>query len=264
MYLLNGLYDAKSDIVPVLAITGHTYHDLIGTYYQQDTNVPALYADVALYNSKLRTCSMSLLLLTWLAGWLWPNEVSRTSIFRLIVQEAALKDDDPPMMKTQEHTSAVWMKVVLAPSSDEIKRAASVLNKGSKTAIVCGQGALDCGELIEEIAEKLAAPVMKAFPGRAVVPDDSPFTTGGIGLLSTLPSELAMEEYDSLLIIGSNMPYVNYYPKAGQARAVQIDSDPSHLGWRYEIEVGLVGDARATLEALLPLIKRKNDHLLCQ
>ncbi|SDW87189.1 hypothetical protein [Nitrosomonas communis] len=207
---------------------------------------------------------MSLLLLTWLAGWLWPNEVSRTSIFRLIVQEAALKDDDPPMMKTQEHTSAVWMKVVLAPSSDEIKRAASVLNEGSKTAIVCGQGALDCGELIEEIAEKLAAPVMKAFPGRAVVPDDSPFTTGGIGLLSTLPSELAMEEYDSLLIIGSNMPYVNYYPKAGQARAVQIDSDPSHLGWRYEIEVGLVGDARATLEALLPLIKRKNDHLLCQ
>lgn len=180
------------------------------------------------------------------------------------LQEAALKDDDPPMIKTQEHTSAVWMKAVLAPSSDEIKRAASVLNEGGKTAIVCGQGALDCGGLIEENAEKLAAPVAKALLGKAVVPDDSPFTTGGIGLLGTLPSELAIGECDSLLIIGSNMPYVNYYPRAGQVRAVQIDSDPSHLGWRYEIEVGLVGDARATLKALLPLIERKIDHLLCQ
>jgi thiamine pyrophosphate-dependent acetolactate synthase large subunit-like protein len=168
------------------------------------------------------------------------------------------------MMKTREHTSAVWMKAVLAPSSDEIKRAASVLDEGSKTTIVCGQGALDGGELIEEIAEKLAAPVMKALLGRAVVPDDSPFTSGGIDLLGTLSSELAMEECDSLLIIGSNMPYVNYYLKAGQARAVQTDSDPSHLGWCYEIEVGLVGDACVTLEALLPLIERKNDHLLCQ
>jgi thiamine pyrophosphate-dependent acetolactate synthase large subunit-like protein len=99
-------------------------------------------------------------------------------------------------------------------------------------------GALGCSELVEEIAEKLAAPVMKALLGKAVVPDDSPFTTGGIDLLGTLSSELAMEECDSLLIISSNMPYVNYYPKAGQARAVQIDSDPSHLGWRNEIEVG--------------------------
>jgi pyruvate dehydrogenase (quinone) len=260
VHLLNGLYDAKCDFVPVLAITGHTYHDLIGTHYQQDINVTALYTDVALYNQQI-TGAQHVTAVTDMAcrRALAERGVAHLN-FPVDLQEQTLKDDDASMMKTQEHTSSVWTKAALIPSAEELKRAASILNQGAKTAILCGQGALGAGELVEEIADRLAAPVIKALLGKAVIPDDSPLTTGGIGLLGTLPSELAMEECDTLLIVGSNMPYVNYYPKAGQARAVQIDADPSHIGWRYEIEVGLAGDARATLEALLPLIKRKSDR----
>jgi pyruvate dehydrogenase (quinone) len=260
VHLLNGLYDAKNDFVPVLAITGHTYHDLIGTHYQQDVNVVGLYTDVALYNQQI-TGAQHVTAVTDMAcrRALAERGVAHLN-FPVDLQEQTLKDDAASMMKTQEHTSDFWTKSVLIPTASEIKRAADLLNEGTKTAILCGQGALGCGELVEEIADRLAAPVIKALLGKAVVPDDSPLTTGGIGLLGTLPSELAMEECDTLLIIGSNMPYVQYYPKAGKARAVQIDSDPSHIGWRYQIEIGLAGDAGATLEALLPLIERKSDR----
>jgi pyruvate dehydrogenase (quinone)/pyruvate oxidase len=148
----------------------------------------------------------------------------------------------------------------LVPSDGEIAAAADLLNQDGKTAILCGQGALGCGDLLEEIAEKLGAPIIKALLGKAVLPDDSLYTTGGIGLLGTLPSELAMEECDSLLIVGSNMPYSTYYPEAGKARAVQIDCNPANIGWRYPVEIGLAGDARATLERLLPMIERRSDR----
>lgn len=260
IHLLNGLYDAKNDFVPVLAITGNTYHDLMGTHYQQDVNVVGLYTDVALYNQQI-TGAQHITAVTDMSCRRALSERGVAHInFPVDLQEQTLKDDEPSMMKTQEHTSDVWTKSILIPTSDELKKAAAILNQGTKTAILCGQGALGCGELVEEMASKLAAPVIKALLGKAVIPDDSPYTTGGIGLLGTLPSERAMEECDTLLIIGSNMPYVQYYPKAGQAKAVQIDSDPSHIGWRYQIDVGLAGDARATLEALLPLIDRKDDR----
>jgi pyruvate dehydrogenase (quinone) len=260
IHLLNGLYDAKNDFAPVLAITGHTYHDLIGTHYQQDVNVVALYEDVALYNNQI-TGAQHVIAATDMAC---RRALSERGVAHLNLpvdlQEQTLSDDDASLMKAGEHTSSAWMKPMLIPPPEYLERAATILNKGKKTAILCGQGALGCGELIEELAGKLAAPVIKALLGKAVIPDDSPCTTGGIGLLGTLPSELAMEECDTLLIVGSNMPYSQYYPKAGQARAVQIDSNPANIGWRYAVDIGLAGDAKETLHQLLPLIERRDDR----
>jgi pyruvate dehydrogenase (quinone) len=260
IHLLNGLYDAKSDFAPVLAITGNTYHDLMGTNYQQDVNVTGLFSDVSLYNNQI-TGAQHVEAVTDMACRKALSERGVAHInFPVDLQEQTLSDDDPSMMKAKKHTSSAWTRPVLVPPRSEILRAAELLNSCEKTAILCGQGALDCGETIEAVADTLAAPVIKALLGKAVIPDNSPFTTGGIGLLGTLPSEQAMEECDSLLIVGSNMPYSNYYPKAGKARAVQIDADPSHIGWRYDVEIGLAGDARATLEILLPMLKRREDR----
>ena len=141
-----------------------------------------------------------------------------------------------------------------------LERAAALLNAGKKTVILAGQGALGAGEELEQVAETLAAPIVKALLGKAVVPDDSPYTTGGIGLLGTLPSEKAMEECDTLLIAGSSFPYMQFLPEPDQAKAVQIDRDPTRIGLRYPIDIGLTGDAKATLQALLPMLKRRQDR----
>lgn len=146
------------------------------------------------------------------------------------------------------------------PPHAELLEAAGLLNKGKKTVILAGRGALGAGELLEQTAERLAAPIVKPLLGKAVVPDDSPYTTGGIGLLGTAPSEEAMEECDSLLIVGSSFPYMDYYPKPGAAAAVQIDADPSRIGLRYPVTLGLAGDAKATLQALVPLLDHRRDR----
>src|SRR5436305_8855105 len=260
IHLLNGLYDAKNDFAPVLAITGHTYHDLIGTHYQQDVNVVGLYEDVALYNNQITGAQHVIAAVDMACRRALAERGVAHLNFPVDLQEQTLSDDDPSMMKAGEHTSAVWNRPVLVPADGEIDAAAQLLNLEGKTAILCGQGALGCGDLVEELADRLAAPVIKALLGKAVIPDDSPFTTGGIGLLGTLPSELAMEECDSLLIVGSNFPYMDYLPKPGKARGVQIDRDARRIGLRYPVEVGLMGDSRATLKAMLPMIKRRRDR----
>ena len=139
------------------------------------------------------------------------------------------------------------------PNDADLRRAAEVLNAGKKIAILAGQGALHATDALEQAAEKLGAPIVKALLGKAAYPDDSPYTTGGIGLLGTKPSQEALENCDTLLIVGSSFPYIEFMPKPGKARAVQIDLDPSRIGLRYDVEVGLVGDSSRTLEALLPL-----------
>ena len=148
------------------------------------------------------------------------------------------------------------------PQEESLKSAAALLNAGKKTVLLVGQGALGAGDEVEQVAELLAAPVVKALLGKAVMPDDSPYTTGGLGLLGTLPSEKAMEECDSLLIVGSSFPYMSYLPKPGQATAVQIDRDATRLGLRYPIDIGLTGDARRTLRALIPMLRRRAGPLL--
>src|SRR5207249_5605646 len=146
------------------------------------------------------------------------------------------------------------------PQQSDLQRAADIMNEGRKVAILAGQGALHAGDELEEAAEVLGAPIIKALLGKACVPDDSPFTTGGIGLLGTRPSQEAMEGCDTLFVVGSAFPYIEFLPKPGQARGVQLDLDPTRIGLRYPVEVGLVGDCQATLAALLPLLKKKRDR----
>jgi pyruvate dehydrogenase (quinone) len=260
IHLLNGLYDAKLDGAPVLALTGQTYHDLLGTRYQQEVNLLALFNDVAGYNQQVMSAGHA----TALVDAACRFALSQKSVAHITcpvdVQEQTLSQDEPSKKKVEGHTSSVWTSPIVVPRSEELRDAAHLLNRGHKTVILAGQGALGAGDELEQLAEKMGAVIVKPLLGKAVVPDESPYTTGGIGLLGTLPSELALEECDTLLMIGTSFPYLEFYPARDEARGVQIDRDPTRIGMRFPIEVGLTGDAQATLQALLPLIERRHDR----
>lgn len=260
IHLLNGLYDAKSDLAPVLALTGQIYSDLIGTHYQQDVDLLALFKDVAVYNQQILSASHTEAVVDAAVR----NALAQKGVAHITVpvdfQEHTLSEDTASPKKVAEHTSTSWTPPVAVPREDDLRRAASLLNEAQRPALLVGQGALGARKEVEAVAERLGAPVIKALLGKAVLPDDSPLTTGGLGLLGTLPSELAMEKCDALFIVGSNFPYVEYYPQAGQAKAVQIDRDAARIGLRYKIDLGLTGDAQATLAALLPLLEEKTDR----
>ena len=259
IHLLNGLYDAKLDGQPVLAITGLPYHDLISTHTQQDVELDRLFVDVAKYNVRI----------------MGPTHVEpavdlacRTALTHRGVAHITIAVDiqDLPVPRkgskrnVAHHTSDVFARGARLPSEADLRRAADILNAGQRVAILAGQGALGAGDELERLAEALAAPIVKALLGKATVPDDSPYTTGPIGLLGTRPSQEALEECDTLLMVGTSFPYIEYYPKPGQARGVQIELDPMRIGLRYPVEVGLVGDSRRTLQALQPMVRHKDDR----
>jgi pyruvate dehydrogenase (quinone) len=259
IHLLNGLYDAKLDEQPVLAITGMPFHDLTHTLQQQDVELDKLFMDVAAYNVRV----MGPTHVENVADLACRTALSYRGVahitFPVDFQEAEAQRDRTKR-NVPHHTSHVSARSARLPDESASRRAAEILNAGKKVAILAGQGALGAGNELEQVAEKLAAPIVKALLGKAVVPDHSPYTTGGIGLLGTAPSQEALEECDTLLIVGSSFPYIEYYPKPGQAKAVQIEHDPMRIGLRYPVEVGLVGDSRLTLQALLPLLQRKKDR----
>src|ERR1051326_4642854 len=260
VHLLNGLYDAKLDGAPVLAITGLPYHDLSDTFTQQDVALDRLFMDVAAYNTRV----------------MGPTHVEnvtelacRTAIAYRKVAHITFPTDIQDMKAERKtaskrnipgHVSNVRAVSGHFPNESDRRRAAEILNAGKKIAMLAGQGALHATDALEQIADKLGAPIVKPLLGKAAVPDDSPFTTGGIGLLGTKPSQEALEDCDTLLIVGSSFPYIEFLPKPGQARAIQIELDPMKVGLRYDVEVGLVGDSRRTLEVLLPLLKRKQER----
>ena len=260
VHLLNGLYDAKMDSAPVLAITGTTFHDLIGTSFMQGVDTISLMKDVALYNVQV-TGPLHARIVGNLAcrAALSGRGVAHLSVAK-DTQAMVLSADKPSMENHGLQTSARWEAPQDIPSPDRLREAASLLNAGHKIAILAGQGALGARAEVIQIADKLGAPVAKALLGKAVLPDDSPYTTGGIGHLGTVPSHQSMQECDTLLILGSTMPWIDSYPKPGQARAVQVDLNSSRIGLRYPVEVGLVGDVKATLTALLPLLDQKTDR----
>jgi pyruvate dehydrogenase (quinone) len=255
LHLLNGLYDAKLDGQPVLAITGHHFHDLIDTFSQQDVNLDRVFADVAVYNTRV----MGPAHVANIAELACRSALSRRGVahinFPVDLQDAAVEDGLRSKRNVPGHTSDVFVRRASIPADEDLRRAADVLNDCERTVILAGRGALGATDELEQTADRLGAPIVKALLGKAAVPDDSPFTTGGIGLLGTRPSQEAVEKCDGLLIVGSSFPYIEFMPKPGQARGVQIEIDPVRIGLRYPVEVGLVGDSQRTLQALLPLLR---------
>ena len=264
IHLLNGLYDAKMDHQPVIAITGLQFHDLIGTHTQQDVELDKLFMDVAVFNERV----MGAAHVENLASLACRTALHHRGVAHLTIpadiQEQTIGDDERSKRNRPHHNARSCAASARVPDSPDLQLAADLLNGGRKVAIFAGQGALGAGEELEAMAEKLGAPIIKALLGKSCVPDDSPYTTGGIGLLGTRPSEDVMAECDALLIAGTSMPYIEFYPKPGQARAVQIDRDPAAIGLRYPVETGLVGDCAATLRALLPLLERKSNREFLQ
>ncbi|HEX8709276.1 MAG TPA: thiamine pyrophosphate-dependent enzyme [Pyrinomonadaceae bacterium] len=259
IHLLNGLYDAKLDQAPVLAITGQTYSDLKGSKFQQEVNMTLLFEDVTVYNQEVINPNQVEMLI---------NEACRHALNHRGVSHITFPVDyqeaEPTgrvsMHKVKGATTSRWSPPSAVPPEDELRLAGFILNEAKRPVILVGQGALGAGSEVIEIAEKLGAPIVKALLGKAVVPDDHPLTTGGLGLLGTTPSQEAMEQADALLIIGSSFPYTEYLPKPDQAKGVQIDDKADRIGLRFPIEVGLVGDAKPTVAALSRFVERKEDR----
>ena len=260
IHLLNGLYDAKLDGASVLAITGLQYSDLIGTFTQQDVQLDKLFMDVCVFNERI----MGPTHVENMAHLAIRTALARRGVAHLTIpvdfQEAEVKKSKASPRNIPHHESDVYARSARLPNPADLQKAAEILNDGKKVAILAGRGALDAGDELERIAEMLGAPIIKALLGKASVPDDSPYTTNTIGLLGTEPSQDALEDCDTLLIAGSSFPYIEFMPKPGQARAVQIDLDPQRIGLRYPVEVGLVGDTRGALNELVPLLRRHEDR----
>ena len=260
IHLLNGLYDAKLDHVPVVAIVGQTARSAMGGYYQQEVDLQSVFKDVARdYLVEVNVASQL------------PNALDRairTALTRRAPTALIIPSDlqeerySPPGHEFKQVPSSDpnFTRPVLVPQEAEIQRAAELLNAGLKVAILVGQGARAAAAEVTEVAELTGAGVAKALLGKDVLPDDLAYVTGSIGLLGTRPSYELMRDCDTLLIVGSNFPYSQFLPDYGTARAVQIDIDGSLIGMRYPTEVNIVADASAALEALIPLLERKSDR----
>jgi pyruvate dehydrogenase (quinone)/pyruvate oxidase len=260
IHLLNGLLDARLEQAPVLAITGMSYHDLIGTSYLQDVDTDYLMSGVCLYDERIMgpqhipnvldyACRTSL-------SQRGPSHLS----FPIDYQAAPADSGTRFRRDVPGHTSTTWRPPIRIPEQSALEDAAGALRGRRRVAILAGAGARGARAELEAVAERLGAPIIKAMLGKDCVPDDSPYTTGTIGLVGTRPSEEALETCDGLLIVGSTMPYIEFYPQPGQVACVQIDDKPERIGLRHPVDVGLAGDARATLAALTPLLEPNPDR----
>lgn len=262
IHLLNGLYDAKLDHAPVLAITGMQETSVLGTGYQQEVHLERLLEDVSEYNVLVDNPAQ-------LPGVV--DIAIRTALSRRGVAHLTIPNDiqiadadaqpwpsvapaDPPA------TAPVFLPASGIPRTEDLESAAQILNASSRVTILAGTGALHARDEVLSVAERLGAPVVKTLPGKAVIPDDSPYAVGGIGLLGTRPGERCMERCDTLLMIGTNFPYTKHLPEPGKVRVVQIEADPVRAGVRMPTDVPMIGDTRISLQMLLPLLALRTDR----
>ena len=260
IHLLNGLYDAKLDHQPVLAIVGQTFVKAMGGDMQQEVDLLSLFKDVASAYvqqandpSTIRHCIDRALRIA---------QAERTVTCVIVpadVQDMDAVPEQAPGLKAI-HTGVGFARSRTLPDKEDLEAAARILNDGKKVAVLVGAGALDATDEVLAVADKLGAGIAKALLGKAAIPDDVPFCTGSIGLLGTKPSWEMMQEADTLLQVGSSFPYSNFLPPVGQARGIQIDISPRMVSLRYPMEVNLIGDARSTLQELLPMLQRKEDR----
>ncbi|MFE9656460.1 thiamine pyrophosphate-dependent enzyme [Micromonospora sp. NPDC006431] len=263
IHLLNGLYDAKLDHVPVLAITGMQETSVLGSHYQQEVHAALLYQDVAeAYNLMVTNPQQ----VPGVVDIAIRHALARRSVAHLSfpndVQVAAAGEDPyrhvspgkPPM------SSPVVSQPAVSAVQADLARAAEVLNAGKKVAMLVGVGARRARDEVLAVADALASPIVKTLSGKMVVADDHPLTTGGLGLLGTKPSEELMEECDTLLMVGTSFPYGKYLPSPGQARVVQIDIDASLIGLRLPVDAAVTADAKVALQQLLPMLQARSDR----
>jgi len=261
IHLLNGLYDAKLDHAPVLALTGMQPTGVLGAAYQQEVHPDHLYQDVATYNLMVTNP----LQVPGVFDIAIRNALARRTVAHLTfpndLQVAPVTEDPYRHVSPggAPESFPLYAPAPLAPNSDAIHHAAEVLNAGNRIAILAGIGARGASGPLIEVAEKLQAPVVKTLSGKMVMPDDHPLTTGGLGLLGTRPSEDVMDDCDTLLMVGTSFPYSTHLPQPGKVRVVQIDSDPTLLGMRLPTEAPVVADCRLALEALSPLLTRRTE-----
>lgn len=259
VHLLNGLYDAKLDRQPVVAIVGQQKRASLGARYQQEIDLVSLYKDVSEFVQVCMEPAQARLLV---------DRAMKTALSNRGVATIIVPDDvgdseavtSPPREHGSVFSSVGWSRPRMLPDPDELQKAAQVLNEGSRVAMLVGQGAADAKEQVIEVAERLGAGVAKALVGRSVLPDDLPFVTGPIGLLGSSASDAMMTDCDTLLVVGSSFPYAEWLPEEGQARGVQIDTDGTMIGTRYPMEAHVVADAKETLTALLPLLEHHEDR----
>jgi pyruvate dehydrogenase (quinone) len=256
IHLLNGLYDAKADRQPVVAIVGQQPRTVLGGNYQQEVDLVSLFKDVCGEYLQMVTAPAQLRHVIDRAFRTAASMRTPTCIV-LPVDVQTLAYESPPHAHYSVHTSAGYTPPRTVPVAAELIRAAEILNAGERVAMLVGAGALGAQAQVLETAELLGAGIAKALLGKSVVPDDEPFVTGTIGFLGTRPSYRMMSECDTLLVVGSSFPYAEFLPEEGQARAVQIDLDPRMIGLRYPMEASLVGDSAETLKLLNPLLRRK-------
>lgn len=260
IHLLNGLYDAKLDGQPVLAITGLQFHDLLGTATQQDVELDKLFSDACAYSMRIMgpahaenvtetACRIAL-------ASRQPTHVTMP----VDVQSMTLKRSERSQRNVADHVSNVMARGGGLPDEAQLAAAAEILNAAARPFILAGRGALAARAELEAVAERLQAPVGMPLLGKGAVEEDGPWSVGGVGMLGTAPAQDALEGCDALLIVGSSFPYIEYYPKPGAARAVQIDADAKRIGLRHPVETGLVGDSGRVLRQLLPLLRPREDE----
>ncbi len=258
IHLINGLYDAKLDHQPVLAVVGQQKRMTVGAHYQQEIDLQCLFKDVGGFVSTVMDHHSARHVLDRAVKSAYSERRPAVVIVPEDVQEEEYAD--PPRMHGATYTSTGWNQPTMVPHEPLLAEAADILNAAERPAVLVGQGARRAAGEVIEVAELLGAGVAKALLGKDVLPDTLPFVTGSIGLLGTEPSNKMMMSCDTLLMVGTSFPYAEWLPKQGEARCVEIDIDGSLIGVRYPNDVSLVGDAKDTLRALVPKLRRREDR----
>jgi len=258
IHLANGLYDAKLDHQPVIAIVGQQKRQSVGAHYQQEIDLQSFFKDIAGFVSTVMKPAAARHVLD---RAIKSALTERRPAVVIVPDDIAESDySDPPYMHGSVFTSPTWNQPHMVPDEDLLRQAADILNSGEKVAMLIGQGAAKARAEVLEAADKLGAGIAKALLGKDAVPDDLPFVTGAIGLLGTEASHKMMMDCDTLFMVGTSFPYAEWLPQEGQAKCVEIDIDGSMIGVRYPNDVSLVGDSKDTLQALLPMLERKSDR----
>jgi pyruvate dehydrogenase (quinone) len=260
VHLMNGLYDARIDQSPVLAITGMTYHDVIGTHYLQDINHDFALNDACVYSQRIMGEAHVLNVVDMAVRSAIGARGPAAIAFPIDIQSGDAVTGDRSIKNVEGHSAVAALDGRRIPPRERIEQAARLLAGASKPLIFIGAGARGAGEEVERVAEKLGAPIVKAMLGKDAVPDDSPYCLGGYAMVGTRPAQNALKGCDAILIVGSSSPYIEFLPEPGSAVGVQIDDRPERIGLRYPVEVGLCGDARLTLAELEPLIEQRADR----